>query len=98
MRNLADDEDLDGADLAHRDADFNAGDLAHPAFDELLGLSESQTADLDRSDILHHHGAVAINLEFDGLIDPAPVVDIQFIVGSDNIIVADRNVADRSER
>ena len=98
LRDLADDEDLDGAYLAHRDADFNAGDLAHPAFDEFLGLAEGEAADLDRSDVLHHHGAVAIDFEFDGLVDAAPVVDVQFVIGSDNIVVTDGNVADRSER
>src|SRR5579862_7302597 len=97
LLHLTDHEYLDGADLTHRHTDFDAGDLAHAAFDEFLGLAEGQTPDLDRTDLLNHHRAVAIDLELDGLIDPSPDVHVELVIGADDVIVTDRNVSERRE-
>ena len=63
-----------------------------------LACPKVRPADLDRPDILDHHGAVAIDLELDGLVDPAPDVDVQLVVGADDVVVAHRNVSGRGKR
>src|SRR5208282_3132129 len=92
LRNLPDHEHLDGADLTHGNADFDPGDLTHAAFNELLRLPESRSTHLKRPNLLNHYRTVAIDFELDGLIDPAPDVNVQLVVRPHNVVVANGDI------
>ena len=97
LLDFADDEDLDGLELAHRNVNFDAGDLAGVILDEFFGLREIQTRDLQRTNFRDTHTAVAADGEIDVVVDSSPHQHLELVAGADHVIVANRDVGHRSE-
>src|SRR5271155_4485914 len=88
MIDLADDEDLDAVQPAHRNINLNASNLVGFVFDQVFGLGEAQAGDLDRAELRQQERAVALDVEMEGLIDAAPHQDVELVARTNHVFVA----------